>query len=379
MRALIVGSESARGALAASRALTASGWIVGFGSPRRGPAGGSRSIHRMHAVPPPHDLKTFVKAVNAAIVAGGYEVIFGAGDAEVLALSALRKSVRGIVPYAEHDKVLRALDKVRLMEAAAAAGLDVPPSVEPTEDALRAARYPLIVKAGSHWLPDKATGPARVEARRVGSPDEAISVIEGLRQKASSILVQEVVEGDLLAYTCLVDEAGKVVVDVQQRADRLWPPGSGVSVRATTERVDEELRNKIAPLLADLGWFGLAQLQFLAAEDGIAYLIDLNGRFYGSLSLALAAGCDVASAWANLATERPIEVADARPGVRYQWLEGDLRRALVERRGGRLADIVSCFRFARGAAHSVWSPRDPVPALSSTGSLASRAVRKTFR
>lgn len=379
MRALIVGSEGARGALAAARSLTSGGWIVGFGSPNKGLASGSRAIHRTHTVPPPHDLKAFVKAVNAAIVAGGYEVIFGAGDAEVLALSSMRTSVRGIVPYADHEIVLRALDKAQLMATASAAGLTVPPPIDPSEDVLRAARFPLIVKAGRHWSPDNTDGPARVEARRVNDADEAIGAVTQLRSDGAEVLVQEVIQGDLLAYTGLVDRGGKVVAGVQQRADRLWPPGRGVSVRAVTEEIDQDLREQVASLLEELGWFGLAQLQFIAARDGTRYLIDLNGRFYGSLALAIAAGCDIPLAWANLATDRPVEVSDARAGVRYQWFEGDVRRAFVERRGGHRVDVLSCVRYSRGAAHSIWNPRDPVPAFSYTGTLAGRALRKLLR
>ena len=379
MRALIVGSEAARGSLAAARSLTRGGWIVGFGSPNRGLAGGSRATRRIHPVPPPHDIKVFIKAVNSAIVAGGYEVIFGGGDAEVLALSSMRKSVRGIVPYASHDDVLRALDKLRLMEAADTAGVPFPPSLGTSEDELRTATYPLIVKAGQHWSPDRAAGPARLEAIRVHSPDQAITEIARMREGGGELFVQEVVDGDLLAYTALVDGTGKVIADVQQRADRLWPPGSGVSVRAVTEEVDQSLRDMVRPLFDELNWFGLAQLQFITSPDGTRYLIDLNGRFYGSLALAVAAGCDFPTAWANLATERPVEIGEAASGVRYQWFEGDLRRAFAERRGGRLADVLSCFTYARGAAHSIWTWRDPIPALSYSGALTARAVRKMFR
>ena len=379
MRALIVGSEGARGSIAAARALTKSGWIVGIGAPGHGPATASRSVQRVHEVPAPHDLKKFVKAVNAAIVAGGYEVVFPAGDAEVLALSAMRKSIRATVPYPSHERVEEALDKVRLMGLGELSGLLVPPRLEPTEEGLSRAKYPVIVKAGLHWSPEKSEAPRRLEAQRADNPVEALKLVSYLREQGAEVLIQEVLEGDLLAYTALVGDEGKIIADVQQRADRVWPPGSGVSVRATTEPVDEELRAGAARLLSHLEWFGVAQLQFIVTLENTHHLIDLNGRFYGSLALAVGAGCDLPSAWASLATERPVDIREAAPGVRYQWLEGDLRRAVVERRGGRAADIRSCLAYARGAVHSVWRFTDPGPGLSYSGALASRAARKLFR
>ena len=66
-------------------------------------------------------------------------------------------------------------------------------------------------------------------------------------------------------------------------------------------------------------------------------------------------------------------------GVRYQWLWGDLRRAVIEARGGRLADVLGCLAYARGAVHGIWSTEDPWPALRSwqrnLGQLLHRLVK----
>jgi predicted ATP-grasp superfamily ATP-dependent carboligase len=263
------------------------------------------------------------------------------------------------------------------MAAAEAAGLSTPPAVEP--DAVKDARVPLIIKARLHWSPEKEDAPARLEAAVADTPQRAQAIIRRLQERGAEPLVQEMLDGDLLAYTALIGPEGKVIGEVQQRADRVWPPRSGVSVRAVTEPVDESLARSATSLLSSLEWFGLAQLQFIATPSGERYLIDLNGRFYGSLSLAVAAGTDLASAWANLATGRPIEIHEPLSRVRYQWLEGDLRRAMVEQRGGRAADIRSCFAYSRGAVHSVWSARDPGPAMSYVTRLSGRAARKLRR
>lgn len=379
MRALIVGPAAARGAIAAARALQGSGWIVGIGSPTRGPVAGTRSAQRVHQVPPPHDAKRFLKAVNGAIHAGGYEVIFGSGDAEVLTLSAMRKGVHGIFPYPQHERLLEVLDKSRLAAAARAAGLSTPTAIEATADALSEARYPVIVKPRLHWSPENGGAPVRIEAEIATSTEDALRIVRSLLERGGAPFVQEILSGDLLAYTVLVGHGSEVIMDVQQRANRLWPPGSGVSVRARTEPVDPWLREQVGRLLRHCEWFGLAQLQFIASADGAVHLIDLNGRFYGSLALALAAGSDLVSGWANLATGRPVEVAKARVGTRYQWLEGDVRRAVVERRGGLTEDLASCLRYAHGAVHSVWNIRDPGPALFYVTSLSGRFLRKVVR
>ena len=144
----------------------------------------------------------------------------------------------------------------------------------------------------------------------------------------------------------LVDRAGSVVARLQQEAEGTWPPHVGASVRARTVPVDEELAAGIDALVRELGWFGLAELQLLAPAGGRPRLIDLNGRFYGSLALALAAGVNLPAIWAALATGRPAPpVTPAALEVRYHWLEGDLRRSRREHTGG----LVDSFRYGRGA------------------------------
>src|SRR6266516_6208783 len=82
-RALIVEDGFRRGSLAACRARGRAGWEIGIGSPERGFASSSRHTVAWHETPPPEeDEAGFVAAVRRAIGAGGYELVFGAGDGE---------------------------------------------------------------------------------------------------------------------------------------------------------------------------------------------------------------------------------------------------------------------------------------------------------
>jgi hypothetical protein len=105
MRALIVEQGWSRGALAAARGLSAAGWQVGVASPERlGLASSSRACgrrHRIRALQP--SVAAFVDSAAAVIRSGGYDVVFGAGEAELLALSAARAELPAIFPHAPHD------------------------------------------------------------------------------------------------------------------------------------------------------------------------------------------------------------------------------------------------------------------------------------
>ncbi len=380
MRALIVEPGGDRGSLSATRALSRAGWTVGVASSGgRGLAGYSRFASRRHRVPgAQEDLDRFVAAVSDAVDEGDYEVVFcGAGDAEVTALSLRRAEIPAVIPYPPHEVVLRAVDKLELSQAAERVGLEVPSIVEATSQELERVRSPVMVKARLHAPLGDDLGPSRLEAMVASDRASASRRAKEVRSLGGVPLLQELVSGSLVAFVAVADSDSRIVARVQQVAEGTWPPAAGASARARTTRVDEELASRVSALLAELGWFGLAELQFITAGGGAPKLIDLNARYYGSLALAVSAGANLPAVWASLATGRePPLPAEAAPGVRYQWLEGDLRRALVERRGGLGRDILGSLGYARGATHSIWSHADPCPAMLAAGRLASRASRR---
>lgn len=381
MRALIVhpGDDRAvrpRGALAAARALAGAGWTVGVGSPERDFVSASRSSRRWHRVPGSWESpEAFVEATGAAVAEGGYEVVLGTNDADMLALSAHREHVGASVPHPPHDRLLRAIDKLHMASAAERAGIRTPRIVNGD-----ASHGEVVVKPRvSELLPEGAMV--------FSDAAQAAGRIAELAEAGAEPIVQERVRGALMAYTVVADRESRVVARVQQEARAIFPPEAGVSARAETVPVDEALAAQVARLVEQLGWFGLAQLQFLVPEDGDPVLIDFNGRLYGSVALGVAAGVNLPAIWACVATDRPLPpVPEAAVGVRYQWLEGDLRRARAERSGGLARDAACCLRYFPGAAHSIWSAADPMPALRllrvlGAGSLGFRigAARRKLR
>ncbi len=382
MRALIVSEGRSRAALAAVRALGRSGWDVGVGSPdRRDLAAASRWARRWHLIPAPQiDQEAFLDAV--ASTSRGYEVVFGTGDAEILALSAGRERLDAAVGYGPHESLVRALDKLELSRAGERAGLAIPRTAPATPDGLGSFSFhgPAVVKARLHWSLGSKGAPARQAAVVVADREEAELRIAEMRARGGEPVVQEIVGGTLLSLTVLPGPGDDIVAEVQQVADRLWPYPAGGSARARTVAVDPDLSAGVRALLAELRWAGLAHVQFLVPDGGVPHLIDLNGRFYGSMGLAVAAGPNFPDLWARLATGRPLPpVPAAAAGVRFQWLEGDLRRARVERRGGLVRDALACLLQAPRSTHSVWSPRDRGPFWDHLRLLARLGVRKVAR
>ncbi len=377
-RALILEDGRSRQALAASRALARAGWEVGVGAELpRGIAACSRSTSHDHRVPAPEtDLPGFVSAVNAAIAAIGYEIVFGARDVEVLALSTSRDEIDALVPHPPHEQLVRALDKLVLAEAARSVGMASPATAPATEEALAQVQSPVVVKARLHAPLDGVPRAPRMETGLAQNGVDAAERAAEIRVGGGEPLLQEPLAGHLEEVAVVADRDGRLVARVHQEVQRISAPSAGVAVRATTISPDEELMERVAALISELGWWGLAELQFIVGADGEHRLIDFNGRFYGSMSLALGAGVNLPEIWASVATGAPVGVAAARPGIRYQWLMGDLRRCFTEARANRLQTLRDSARWAPGAVQSVFQLRDPLPACRHLALDVSRLVRK---
>jgi hypothetical protein len=99
-------------------------------------------------------------------------------------------------------------------------------------------------------------------------------------------------------------------------------------------------------------------------DVGRPRVVDFNGRLSLSFEQTIAVGINFPAMWACIATGRDYGgVQPARMGVRFQWLEGDIQRVLIERRGGLVRDLADTLLYSRGAVHGVWRLSDPMPSL----------------
>ncbi|WP_194092417.1 hypothetical protein [Ornithinimicrobium flavum] len=361
---LVLAHVRDRGSVTVARALHRAGWRVGAGTPRvsGGLVGASRAVGPTHVVPRPRgSLAPFVRAVNAAAASEAYDLVLGTGDDWMAGLAHAAGDLTVPVATPPAPVVGHALDKLRLTRAARAAGLAAPDTwMPPVGLDPGAVSYPVVVKARTHWRPG-VTRRHRVEARLCRCPEELDTQLARMRRQGEEPVLQRLVDGRLGALVGLMHD-GVLTARVQQQASRVWPTPSGASARAVTVPVDQELALRSELMLRDLGWEGLVELQFLIDADGTSWLIDLNGRPFGSLALSESARPGLVDAWVRSRLGLPVtELADGRPGVRYHWLAGDLRRARVERRGGLVRDVGDSLRWAVGARHSLARVDDPGP------------------
>jgi hypothetical protein len=364
VRALVVSTSNHRGALTAVRRLHKAGWTaIAATSDPKGLVSWSRATSAVYAVPPPKlGAEQFVAAVTDAVRRSGAEVVFPSDDADLIALSQFRDRIPAVVPVASHDVVLGLVDKLELVRASRRAGLEVPETWLADAQGLSDATYPVVVKPRFHWLPSHgADAPSRFSVKVCGDADSAAEHVGLLRGFGADPILQRHVSGTPVNVHLVSDRTGAVLgLDEQDSAELFSPPGAGSRVRSTTVAVEPVLEAGIRRLIAETGWFGFAGIALLRGDDGVPRVIDFNGRIPAALAASAGAGPDYLVAWAALATDRPVSpLRAARVGSRFHWLEGDVRRALVERRGGLARDLAGTLAYAVGANHTVFSLDDP--------------------
>jgi predicted ATP-grasp superfamily ATP-dependent carboligase len=186
------------------------------------------------------------------------------------------------------------------------------------------------------------------------------------------LLLQERVEGPLMALIVVVARDGLLVRRFQQIATRVWPEPAGPSRRAISVEPDEELAEGARSLLAAAGYWGLAHMQFIVTGDG-PRLIDVNTRFYGSMELALAAGVNLPAAWHDVTLDRPAGGSEPYTvGLNYRWLEADLIAAIKGSPG--LFE-----RPPKPRTGPMWARDDPVVTLMWTALSVTGALRRRLR
>jgi hypothetical protein len=335
-----------RSAASAVRALAKAGYRpVVSTCGRMSVAAASRYCARRVSLPPASS-PAYAAALRQEVDTGGYLTVLPASDVALVAMRA---------PGAE------LVDKAILGLRAAEAGIATLPgrvfaSVSELHAAADELAYPIVVKAVLK------SGQGDFQARRLDTP-QAVRALDA----PGTLYVQPHVS-DQLRAVCGVVWKGRFLALSHQRYVRLWPRRAGVGSAAVTVAPDETIEEPLARLLENHD--GVFQAQFLGR-----YLLDINPRVFGSMPLSVAAGANLPAIAcdAHRGVERPL--LRTRPGVRYRWIEGDLK-GIVQAVRDKEMPVGAAVREMlphRGTAHSLESLTDPGPALVRVAHLAGRA------
>jgi predicted ATP-grasp superfamily ATP-dependent carboligase len=375
-----------RPALAIVRSLGRRGITVHVGDCRPASLASSSRYCASHVVypSPEHNPQAFQQFLLDFVERTHVDVLLPVTDVTTHAVSLLqdalgRRTALAVPPFDAYEATA---NKWTLLQRAASCGIRIPQThlvdgVSALQDVIDRVQYPAVIKPVRSRIPvaDGWISGSVMYATSAAGLQRLYDETPSLASYPS--LIQERIVGPGVGVFALFDR-GRPVATFGHRRLREKPPSGGVSVLRESIPVATPLASYAAQLLGPLNWHGVAMLEFKQDHrTGDFYLMEVNGRFWGSLQLAVDAGLDFPFYTYQLALGQPLDIPAAyKTGIRSRWLLGDLDHLLArltksdrdlqlpDGAPSKLRTIAAFLNFAAPGLHyEVLTLSDPRPGL----------------
>jgi predicted ATP-grasp superfamily ATP-dependent carboligase len=338
MAHVLVTDGDQRAALAVVRSLGKAGHVVYVVAPgRQSLAGASRHVTASAIAPDPLAHPGDFAATLAKLVdQWEIEVLLPVADGALTAILNHRELFSSArVPFGSIESVNLAADKAQLMTLAQGIGIQVPSqlklqtSAEAAHLDLGNQQFPIVIKP-SRSVVEIEGRPRKIIVLHAADAAELDTQLRSLPDTAYPLLLQQRIVGPGIGVFLLVWN-GETKAVFSHRRIREKPPSGGVSVYRESIPADPALVARSRALLDRVGWQGVAMIEFkLDERTQVPYLMEINGRFWGSLQLALDAGVDFPAMLVRLAMGETVAPQSAyRTGVQSRWWWGDVDQLLA--------------------------------------------------
>lgn len=358
----------------------------------------SRYVQRSFVVPSPREHpEAFVDAMARIVSEEGVDLVIPVTDLSIQPLAAARERFANQTRIAmpEDAQLHLVTNKSKTLELAAALGIPVPETrrVHTVEEALAAARewgWPLVLKPQSSHKLEDASG---IESFQVTYAENPTDLEHKLARFAGrcKVLLQRYCPGAGVGVELLMNR-GRPLAAFAHRRRREIPLSGGASSYRESVALDPQLLAWSVQLLREMEWTGLAMVEFKVGPER-AELMEVNGRIWGSLPLAVASGVDFPALLAQLVLQgdagmTPRIDGSYSLGLRCRDLQKDLlwiASVLARRRRYDFCRLPTRARALR-ALLGLGNPRrkfdllvwdDPLPGLAELPRLFPRLWAKT--
>ena len=332
--------------------------------------------------------RAFLEWLTNTLTNHSFDLMIPVTDRSIVPILTIRNALEALSPIAiaPNPVMEQVVSKCRMHSLALEAGLDVPESwiikAPAALDAIEPRNgFPLVVKAERSlaWL--DGYGQA-LETRYVA--DRATLKDLGARYALyGDVLVQSRVMGHGVGLGLLARD-GLLLHCFQYRRLHELPLTGGGSAYRVSETLDPVLEGQATELVRQLGWHGAMMLEFKYDPRAKMYwFIEANGRFWGGLPLALAAGVDFPRHLVSLYQNQPVSQSAYSAGVRGRNLERDIdwTRSAVRHADIPMTRIVSdALKLVLPREHiDSFAVDDPRPLVSEVQRIGCRLISAARR
>ena len=335
-RPTVLVTDAGRGsAISIIRSLGRGGWRVIAGDVTHDSLGfRSRHVSERLVYPSPvHAPTAFVQVLLDAAARRRIDLVIPVTDASMLPLSGERDRLPGTCRVAMPDpEALRMVtDKRCTLDFAAKRGIPVPRGrvVDSAAAARRAADefgWPVVLKPIASRLYRDRTSVEAFEVSYASGPEDVDARWRSFDGRVD-VLAQEYCAGVGYGVGLLMHEGRPLAAFQHERVHEVPLTGGPSSLRRSV-RLDPVLYDYSVRLMGGLRWTGLAMVEFKVGPAG-PRLMEVNGRVWGSLPLAVMSGVDFPRRLAELYLYGPpangAPQLTYRPDVRARNLPLDLK------------------------------------------------------
>ncbi len=344
MATILVTDGDERAALAIVRSLGAAGHTVHVLSPSgRSLSGASKFAFDDTSVPDPlTDPEGYLERIVGLADRVGAELLLPVTEASLLVLLEARERLGDVIlPFPSAEAFRKVSDKAEVLGRAERFGLFDPSlgtihtlAQLDTAFDLDVLPYPVVLKP-SRSVVDVGAKRARTGVRYARDAEALRREAHLLGSEAFPVLLQRKVRGPGIGVFLLLRE-GRVLAHFGHRRLREKPPSGGVSVLRESVAVPPGLLERSVELLRSFDWDGVAMIEYKVDQaTGEPFLMEINGRFWGSLQLAIDAGVDFPSLLVDAWSGQLRSCESFRTGVRSRWFWGDVDHLLLRLRRSR--------------------------------------------
>ena len=344
---------------------------------------------------PKDDPEAMVRTLLRAATEHAVDLIVPATDDVILPLTRARERFNGVCALALADPAALATASDKLATLELARRLDIPTPrtalVTTIDEAVREADgigWPVVLKPRASRNYENG-GVARFT---VEYAERRETLVEQMRrfEGRCAVLLQQYYAGEGHGIEVLADR-GRPLAAFQHRRLREVPITGGASSFRESVALDPDLLRHSLRLLEDLDWTGLAMVEFKVGREG-PLLMEVNGRIWGSLPLAVKSGMDFPARLAELYLDGPPNGrarldTGYRVGVRSRNLDLEILWIIAAARRRRAYPFLPApdRREAARVALRLLTPRDgydilalddPRPGLAELAKIARKLRRK---
>ena len=343
-RGVIVTDGNERSTLAVTRSLGRQGIPVYVGAETTSSlAGVSRFSANSFTYPSPWtDPVGYLASVLAAASRWNVAAVFPITDiaVEVIGEQQSNPEHSFVLPMPTLDQYHQISDKYRLTAWAQEQGIPTPRTLFVPDGRLEGLieqinEWPVVVKPGASLL--KMDGLWRKSAVQFArDADDLRRMYHEAWFLQHPSMIQEVVAGNGEGVFGIFEEGHPKSLFAHRRL-RERPPSGGVSVLREAISLPEPMTQYAMRILRHASWNGAAMVEFkVDSRSGVPYLMEVNGRFWGSLQLAIDAGVDFPfQLYCKATGEIAPSVEGYQVGTRSQWWLGEVDHLLARLREPR--------------------------------------------